>query len=182
MLVIHENKGLNDWVRSVVGRFGGIGYSALGIDLLSAQGGTATFKDPAEATAALGKIPPDQFVADLRSGLDELQRRAPGMKLAVLGFCFGGGLASAAGVHLRTSLDTLTEPVVVAERDRAAYGEAIATATEFSASLVRQAADLLRGIGIDAPGRYLGTLVHSTIDRALTEAGDSADLDDAALP
>ncbi len=74
------------------------------------------------------------------------------------------------------------EPVVVAERDRAAYGEAIATATEFSASLVRQAADLLRGIGIDAPGRYLGTLVHSTIDRALTEAGDSADLDDAALP
>ncbi|BBX82807.1 dienelactone hydrolase family protein [Mycolicibacterium aubagnense] len=92
VLVIHENKGLNDWVRSVVGRFGGTGYSALGIDLLSAQGGTAAFKDPAEATAALGKIPPDQFVADLRSGLDELQRRAPGVKLAVIGFCFGGGL------------------------------------------------------------------------------------------
>ncbi len=92
VLVIHENKGLNDWVRSVVGRFGGSGYSALGIDLLSAQGGAAAFTDPAEATAALGKIPPDQFIADLRSGLDELQRRAPGTKLAVLGFCFGGGL------------------------------------------------------------------------------------------
>lgn len=92
VLVIHENKGLNDWVRSVVGRFGGSGYSALGIDLLSAQGGTAAFKDPAEATAALGKIPPDQFIGDLRSGLDELQRRAPGMNLAVIGFCFGGGL------------------------------------------------------------------------------------------
>lgn len=92
VLVIHENKGLTDWVRSVVGRFGGSGYSALGIDLLSAQGGTAAFKDPAEATAALGKIPPDQFIADLRSGLDELQRRAPGMKLAMIGFCFGGGL------------------------------------------------------------------------------------------
>ncbi len=92
VLVIHENKGLTDWVRSVVGRFGGSGYSALGIDLLSAQGGTAAFKDPAEATAALGKIPPDQFIVDLRSGLDELQRRAPGMKLAMIGFCFGGGL------------------------------------------------------------------------------------------
>ncbi|MUL78627.1 dienelactone hydrolase family protein [Mycolicibacterium sp. CBMA 226] len=92
VLVIHENKGLNDWVRSVVGRFGGTGYSALGIDLLSTQGGTAAFTDPAEATAALGKIPPEQFIADLRSGLDELQRRAPGMKLAVIGFCFGGGL------------------------------------------------------------------------------------------
>ncbi|MDR3661523.1 MAG: dienelactone hydrolase family protein [Mycobacterium sp.] len=92
VLVIHENKGLNDWVRSVVGRFGGTGYSALGIDLLSGQGGTAAFKDPAEATAALGKIPEDQFIADLRSGLDELGRRAPGAKLAVVGFCFGGGL------------------------------------------------------------------------------------------
>lgn len=92
VLVIHENKGLNDWVRSVVGRFGGTGYSALGIDLLSAQGGTAAFADPAAATAALGKIAPDQFIADLRSGLDELERRAPGVKLAVIGFCFGGGL------------------------------------------------------------------------------------------
>ena len=26
VLVIHENKGLNDWVRSVAGRFAGIGY------------------------------------------------------------------------------------------------------------------------------------------------------------
>ncbi|MDH6247308.1 dienelactone hydrolase family protein [Mycobacterium sp. OTB74] len=92
VLVIHENKGLTDWVRSVVGRLGGTGYSALGIDLLSGQGGTAAFKDPAQATAELGKITPDQFVADLRSGIDELQRRTPGAKVAVVGFCFGGGL------------------------------------------------------------------------------------------
>lgn len=92
VLVIHENKGLNDWVRSVAGRLAGIGYSALAIDLLSAEGGTATFTDPAQATAALGKIPPERFVADLRSGLDEVQRRTPGQKLAVVGFCFGGGL------------------------------------------------------------------------------------------
>src|SRR5215212_4096890 len=41
VLVIHENKGLNDGVRSVAGRFAGIGYSGLAIDLLSGQGGTA---------------------------------------------------------------------------------------------------------------------------------------------
>lgn len=46
VLVIHENKGLNDYIRSVAGRFAGIGYSALAIDLLSAQGGTGTFADP----------------------------------------------------------------------------------------------------------------------------------------
>lgn len=91
VLVIHENKGLNDHIRSVAGRFAGTGYSALAIDLLSAQGGTAAFADPAEATAALGKIPPDDAIADLRSGVDELQRRVPGEKVAAVGFCMGGG-------------------------------------------------------------------------------------------
>src|SRR6476619_8327434 len=90
VLVIHENKGLNDWVRSVAARFAGIGYSALAIDLLSAQGGTAKFADPAQATAELGKIPPEQLVANLTSGIGELQRRVSGKKLAVVGVCISG--------------------------------------------------------------------------------------------
>lgn len=92
VLVIYENKGLNDWVRSVAGRFAGIGYSALAIDLLSGQGGTAAFSDPAAATAALSKIAPEEFVANLKSGVDELARRVPDHKLAAVGFCMGGGL------------------------------------------------------------------------------------------
>jgi carboxymethylenebutenolidase len=92
VLVIHENKGLNDWVRSVAGRLAGAGYSALAVDLLSSQGGTSAFADPAEATAALGKVDPDLLLAEVRSGLDELSRRLPEAKLAVIGFCFGGGL------------------------------------------------------------------------------------------
>jgi len=92
VLVIHENKGLNDWVRSVAGRLAGAGYSALAIDLLSEKGGTGAFADPAQATAALGTIAPDQFTHDLNSGVAELRLRAPGQKVAVAGFCFGGGL------------------------------------------------------------------------------------------
>jgi carboxymethylenebutenolidase len=92
VLVIHENKGLNDWVRSVAGRLAGIGYSALAIDLLSSQGGTAKFTDPAQATAALGNIPNEEFVANLKSGVAELQRRVPDKKVATVGFCMGGGL------------------------------------------------------------------------------------------
>jgi carboxymethylenebutenolidase len=92
VLVIHENKGLTDWVHSVAERFAGAGYSALAIDLLSEEGGTGQFADPAKATAALAAAPQDRFIADLNSGITELQNRVPGGKLAVVGFCFGGGL------------------------------------------------------------------------------------------
>jgi carboxymethylenebutenolidase len=92
VLVIHENKGLNDWVRSVAGRLAGAGYSALAIDLLSEKGGTGAFQDQAQATAALGTIEPEQFTHDLNSGVAELHLRASGQKVGVVGFCFGGGL------------------------------------------------------------------------------------------
>lgn len=63
------------------------------------------------------------------------------------------------------------EPVVIAEADRAAYAEAIATATEFSRSIVRQASDLLASAGVDNPGGYLSALVRSSVDQALADGG-----------
>ncbi|SHX04825.1 putative carboxymethylenebutenolidase [Mycobacteroides abscessus subsp. abscessus] len=84
--------GLNDWVRSVAGRLAGVGYSSLAIDLLSEEGGASAFKDPAEATGTLGRIAPERFIADLKSGVDEILRRVPGKPAGAVGFCFGGGL------------------------------------------------------------------------------------------
>jgi carboxymethylenebutenolidase len=89
VLVVHENKGLTDFIRAVTGRFAGDGYAALAPDLLSRVGGTAAAPD---ATAALGNISSTDLVADLRSGLDELARRHPRVPLAAVGFCFGGGM------------------------------------------------------------------------------------------
>jgi carboxymethylenebutenolidase len=82
VLVIHENRGLNDHIRSVAGRFAAAGYAALALDLLSEEGGTASLGDVANATAALGNAPPERFVADMRAALDELERRAPGVRSA----------------------------------------------------------------------------------------------------
>jgi carboxymethylenebutenolidase len=92
VLVIHENRGLNDHIRSVAGRFAASGYSALAIDLLSREGGTDSFADPAQATAALSQVAPERFAADMTAGVTELMRRLHGRRLAVVGFCFGGGM------------------------------------------------------------------------------------------
>ncbi len=92
VLVIHENRGLNDHIRSVAGRLAGDGYSALAIDLLSEEGGTDSFSDPSEATAALSQVPPERFDADMTAGVTELKRRVRGKRVAAVGFCFGGGM------------------------------------------------------------------------------------------
>lgn len=63
------------------------------------------------------------------------------------------------------------EPVVVDDADRAAYAEAIVTATTFSREIVRQSASLLEGIGVENPGGYLSALLRSSVDTALIEAG-----------
>jgi predicted short-subunit dehydrogenase-like oxidoreductase (DUF2520 family) len=63
-----------------------------------------------------------------------------------------------------------SEPIVVAEADRAAYAEAIATARGFSAAIVGQAAGMLRDIGVESPGRLLGPLVRSSVENALAGA------------
>lgn len=92
VLVIHENRGLTDHIRSVTGRVAEQGYSALAVDLLSEEGGTAEIDDEGRAQAILGGASTERLVADLGAGLDELERRVPDEKLAAMGFCFGGGM------------------------------------------------------------------------------------------
>jgi carboxymethylenebutenolidase len=90
VLVIHEIFGLSDHIRSLPPRFAADGYSALAVDLLSEEGGTAAVGD--DAVGVLGGASEDRLVADLRAGIDELERREPDAKVAAVGFCFGGGM------------------------------------------------------------------------------------------
>jgi len=91
-LVIHENRGLNEHIRTVAGRLAASGYSALALDLLSEEGGTGSFPDEAAVAAALAQIPPERFDADMKASVTELKRRVPRKKLAAIGFCFGGAM------------------------------------------------------------------------------------------
>ena len=89
VVVIHENRGLTTHIRTVASRLAADGYSAIAVDLLSEEGGSAKVGE-ADAGAALNAVDGSRFVADVRSTLDELAKREPGAKLGVIGFCFGG--------------------------------------------------------------------------------------------
>jgi predicted short-subunit dehydrogenase-like oxidoreductase (DUF2520 family) len=71
--------------------------------------------------------------------------------------------------------------VVVAEADRPAYAEAIATATSFSRAIVEQATGILRDIGVDNAGPFLSSLVRSAVDNALTRSSAPSPLDTGAV-
>ena len=92
VLVIHENRGLTDHIKSVAGRLATSGFSALAVDLLSAGGGTKKYEDEAEIMQQLRVAEPDDLVADMTAAIDELERRVPGAKIGAIGFCFGGGM------------------------------------------------------------------------------------------
>ena len=95
VLVIHENRGLTEHIRTVAGRFAASGYSALALDLLSDEGGTGEFPDEAAVAAALAAISasaPERFDADMQAAVTELDRRVRSRTLAAIGFCFGGGM------------------------------------------------------------------------------------------
>ncbi len=102
VMVIHENRGLNDHVRDVARRLAIAGYRAVAPDLLSPSGGTPANEDAARD--AIGKLDLGQSVAAGVAMLDELARSSRGGKVGAVGFCWGGGyvnnLAVAAGDKL----------------------------------------------------------------------------------
>jgi carboxymethylenebutenolidase len=95
VIVIHENRGLTDWVRTVADRLAEAGAIAIAPDLLSGAGPdggrTKDFATQDAAREAIGKLVPDQVTADLNAVADHgLKLPAANGKLAVSGFCWGG--------------------------------------------------------------------------------------------
>lgn len=95
IVLIHENRGLIDWVRSMVDQFAEAGYIAIAPDLLSGSGpgggGTLAMPSSDEAGKAISALDPDQITADLKAIVAHVAALpACNGKVVVGGFCWGG--------------------------------------------------------------------------------------------
>ncbi|MCH7521189.1 MAG: dienelactone hydrolase family protein [Candidatus Marinimicrobia bacterium] len=95
VVVIHENRGLTDWVRAIADDLAAAGYIAIAPDLLSGMGPeggkTSDYPDGDAAREGIYQLPPDQVTADLHAVADYVaQLPAANGKVTVAGFCWGG--------------------------------------------------------------------------------------------
>jgi carboxymethylenebutenolidase len=104
VLVIHENKGLTDWVRAAADQFAEAGVIAIAPDFLSGTapggGNTGDYKDVDAATQGIYKLSADQVTADLDAVAKHAKTIAAASdKMAVAGFCWGGGQSFRYATH-----------------------------------------------------------------------------------
>ena len=92
VVVIHENRGLNDHIRDIARRLGVAGFRAVAPDFLSPSGGTPANEDTARE--AIGKLDLGKSVSDAVAILDELAGSSRGGKVGAVGFCWGGGFVN----------------------------------------------------------------------------------------
>lgn len=95
IILIHENRGLTDWVRATADKLAEAGYLVLAPDMLSGAGPdggrTKDFASSDAAREAIGKLKTPDVVADLGAVADYAKAiPASNGRLVVGGFCWGG--------------------------------------------------------------------------------------------
>lgn len=98
IVVVHEIFGLSDWARSMADQLAAAGYITIAPDLLSGLGpngaGTSGFSSNQDAMKAVSGLDANIVTADLNAAADYVKKLpAANGKVAVAGFCWGGGQA-----------------------------------------------------------------------------------------
>ena len=103
VIVIHENRGLNDWARAVADQLAEDGFIAIAPDMLSGMGpnGGHTDSIPADqATSYIGKVTNEEANKRLDAVRNyALQIPAANGRVGMVGFCWGGSRVFNYAVH-----------------------------------------------------------------------------------
>jgi len=98
LIVIHENRGLNEHIRDVARRAALEGFVTLAPDFLSPNGGTPS--DPDRARSMFRSLSRDSVIANGRAAVAFLKDHADSNgKVGALGFCWGGGAVNQIAVN-----------------------------------------------------------------------------------
>lgn len=98
VLVIHENRGLNDHIRDVAERVALEGFLALAPDALSPMGGTPEDED--EARSMIGDLDGDDTAEDFEAAIQYLKSHPQSTgKVGCVGFCWGGAMTNQMAVR-----------------------------------------------------------------------------------
>ncbi|WP_102795950.1 dienelactone hydrolase family protein [Bowmanella denitrificans] len=99
VLVIHENRGLNPYIKDVARRFAKAGFIALAPDGLAPVGGYPGNDD--DGRAMQRSLDGDKLREDLFAAARHAKRLEQGNgKLGVVGFCFGGAITNLMAAQL----------------------------------------------------------------------------------
>jgi len=104
VILIHEIFGLTDWAKEMADELAAQGYIVVAPDLLSGfgpnGGGSSEFADQDARVKAVSGLDPDGVNADLDAAADYAKKLPAGNgKIAVTGFCWGGGKSFAFAAH-----------------------------------------------------------------------------------
>ncbi len=104
VVLIHEIFGLTDWAKEMADELAAQGFIVVAPDLLSGQGpnggGSSEFPSQDAAVKAVSGLDPNVVNADLDAAADYGKQLPAGNgKIAVTGFCWGGGKSFAFAAH-----------------------------------------------------------------------------------
>jgi carboxymethylenebutenolidase len=104
VILIHEIFGLSDWAKEMADELAGEGFIVVAPDLLSGVGpnggGSSEFSSQDATVKAVSGLDPAVVLEDLDSAADYGKHIPAGNgKIAVLGFCWGGGKSFAFAAH-----------------------------------------------------------------------------------
>jgi carboxymethylenebutenolidase len=104
VVLIHEIFGLSDWAKEMADELAAQGFIVVAPDLLSGfgpnGGGSSEFASQDAAVKAVSGLDPDGVMADLDAAADYGKNLPAGNgKIAVTGFCWGGGKSFAFAAH-----------------------------------------------------------------------------------